>query len=106
MKKLALVLALGTFTFAGVQASNILTNPEFDLVQTVQDNKEEIKAEDLPQAVKDTITESEETQSLSISKAYKTLNADGTVTYEVKFGMEEDSTTKKYDAEGNEIIES
>ncbi|WP_186755769.1 hypothetical protein [Echinicola salinicaeni] len=104
MKKLALVLALGTFTFAGVQASNIPTDPEFNLVQSFQD-KEEIKAEDLPQAVKDTITESEETQSLTITKAYKMLNIDGTVTYEVKFGMEEDAVTKKYDAEGNEIIE-
>ncbi|UCS94453.1 hypothetical protein KZP23_05345 [Echinicola marina] len=104
MKRLALVLALGTFAFAGVQASTIKTDNEFNLVQIVQD-KEEIKAEDLPQAVKDTITESEETQALTISKAYKMLNADGTVTYEVQFGMEEDAVTKKYDAEGNEIIE-
>ncbi|MDN3668932.1 hypothetical protein QWY93_06285 [Echinicola jeungdonensis] len=102
MKKLALVFALGAFTFAGVQAAPVFSNVA--VIQTVED-KVEIEAENLPQAVKDTILGSEETKALAISKAYQITDAEGTLSYEVVFGMEEDALTKKYDAEGKEISE-
>ncbi len=102
MKKLALILALGVLTATGVQALP-LTSPTA-ILQVAQD-KVEISPEDLPQAVKDTIAESEETKDLTISKAYQKTDEEGKVTYKVKFGSEEDGITKKYDAEGNEIVE-
>lgn len=103
MKKLALVIALGTFAFAGVQAAPQISNLE--TVQTLQD-RVKIEPEDLPQVVKDTILDSEETKSLTISEAYQVTDAEGTITYEVTFGVEEEALTKKYDSEGNEITES
>ncbi|MDN3668317.1 hypothetical protein QWY93_03110 [Echinicola jeungdonensis] len=102
MKKLVLIFAFGVFTAAGVQALPVNESPAF--VQTVQD-KVEISPEDLPQAVKDTIGESEETKELTISKAYQITDDEGKVIYKVKFGTEEEGITKKYDAEGNEIVE-
>jgi len=102
MKKLALVFALGTFVFAGVQAAPQISNTE--IVQS-QQGKVEIEPEDLPQAVKDTILDSEETKSLPISNAYQVTDAEGEVTYEVVFGVEEESITKTYDSEGKEIVD-
>ncbi len=102
MKKLALIFAFGVFTAAGVQALPLATPAA--IVQVAQD-KVEISPEDLPQAVKDAIAESEETKDLTISKAYQKTDEEGKVIYKVKFGTEEDGITKKYDAEGNEIVE-
>ncbi|GAB3664962.1 hypothetical protein GCM10028791_40670 [Echinicola sediminis] len=102
MKKLALVFAFGVVTFAGVQAAPQISNTMVE--QTLQ-GKVEIQPEDLPQAVKETILDSEETKTLPISKAYQVTDAEGEVTYEVTFGIEEEATTKTYDAEGKEIVD-
>ncbi|MBD8487742.1 hypothetical protein IFO69_03170 [Echinicola sp. CAU 1574] len=102
MKKLALIFALCAFTVAGAQASVLM--PQLNVTKVIQD-KIEIAPEDLPQAIKDTIVENDETKDLTISNAYQLTDAEGNVTYKVKFGMEEESITKEYDAEGNEIVE-
>ncbi len=102
MKKIALIIALGAFTVAGVQA---IENMETSVAvyQELAQDKAEIKPEDLPQAVKDTILESEDTKDLVISKAYQITDEEGNVHYKVVFGEDEDAVTKKYDAEGNEV---
>ncbi len=102
MKKLAFVFALGAFTIAGVQAAPLISNVA---ITQSQEGREEIQPEDLPQEVKDTILESEETKTLAISKAYKVTDAEGTVTYEVTFGVEEEAITKTYDDQGKEVVE-
>ncbi len=104
MKKIALIFALGAFTFAGIQAAPVVKS-NVALVQEVQDENE-IKPEDLPQAVKDTIAEKEETKDQTIAKAYQITDEQGNVEYKVVFGTEEEGFSKKYDAEGNEIVET
>ncbi|WP_200975409.1 hypothetical protein [Echinicola sp. 20G] len=102
MKKLALVFALSIFAFAGAQASTSIENTV--ITQSVLD-RVEIKPMDLPEDVKDTILESEETKSSPISKAYEVTDTKGKVHYEVTFGIEEEAITKKYDFKGNDITE-
>ncbi len=110
MKKTFLIFSLGLFTMAGLQAQDLSlaltpTSPEVD--QAFHFNEKiRMDGNDLPEAVKTTISEDEETQTLLISEAYQVTEAEeGTVHYEVVFGMEAEATTKKYDAEGNKIKE-
>lgn len=102
MKKIVLIIALGAFTIAGVQAIGNIDPSETMYVELAQD-KAEIAPEDLPQPVKDTIEEGEDTRYLEISKAYQSTDEEGNVHYKVVFGEGDDAITKKYDAEGNEV---
>ncbi|MDN3670518.1 hypothetical protein QWY93_14440 [Echinicola jeungdonensis] len=104
MKKIALIFALGVFSFAGIQAAPVV-NSNFTVVQEIQDENE-IAPEDLPQAVKDTIAEKDETKDQTIAKAFQLTDEAGNVEYKVVFGTEEEGLSKKYDAEGNEIVET
>lgn len=110
MKKAFLIFLIGVFTIAGIQAQDLSlaltpSSPEVD--QAFRFNEKiRMDANDLPEAVKTTISEDEETQTLLISEAYQVTEAEeGTVHYEVVFGMEAEATTLKYDSEGNKLKE-
>ncbi|AWW31608.1 hypothetical protein DN752_16580 [Echinicola strongylocentroti] len=102
MKKVAFIIALSVLLAHGVKAAEAIS-PKGQVV-TLQD-RIEIAAEDLPQAIKDTIDEKSETKDLTISKAYQVTDEEGNVIYEVKFGTGERSIEKKYDAEGKILVE-
>lgn len=103
MKKLILILAIGGLAYTNVHAQ---PHPvKFDRHLIFQDTRLEILPEDLPSKVKEAILEDEETKAAPVSKAFKVTAEDGTITYELTFGLEEESFEKKYDADGNEIVD-
>lgn len=102
MKKLMLILALGTFGLTSVQAApNLLS---VNVEQPYQDDKIEIDEADLPQAIKDAILNDSELEDLEIDKVYQ-VTKDNQLFYKVKFdgGAFGEDVTKKYDATGKEI---
>jgi len=103
MKKLTLIIAFGVFAIVAVNVQASPTLIEEQTIQVLQD-KVEISPEDLPQAIKDAIAENDEIKDLTISKAYQLTDDEGNVIYKVKFVDGENTITKKYDAEGNEIV--
>ncbi|MEX2594036.1 MAG: hypothetical protein WD426_14780 [Anditalea sp.] len=102
MKKLMLVLAMGTFGFASVQATS--SPLSFGVEQPYQDDKVEIEKEDLPQAVQDAIQNDNEVSDLEISKAYQ-VTKDNQLFYKIKFeeGPSGEEITRKYDATGQKV---
>ncbi|HSJ69272.1 MAG TPA: hypothetical protein VK921_16445 [Anditalea sp.] len=102
MKKLLLVLAISAFGLAGLQAQTV--TPTTAVEQTSQD-RVKISPEDIPQAVKTTISEKADTQDLRITEAYQITNEEGELHYEVHFDKEGEVVTKKYNAAGEEVKE-
>jgi predicted Co/Zn/Cd cation transporter (cation efflux family) len=103
MKKLLLVFAISAFGLVGLQAQTV-TPPATAVEQTSQD-RVKISPNDIPQAVKTTISEKADTQDLRITEAYQVTNAEGELHYEVHFDKEGEVVTKKYNAAGEEIKE-
>jgi hypothetical protein len=103
MKKTAMIIAC---LFLGVslsQAMPPINDPAVGTFELMQD-KVKINPEDLPEPVKKAIAENDEVNHLQVSQAYKVTD-DDKVYYEVTFGLENESITKKYDSEGGEIEE-
>jgi hypothetical protein len=103
MKKLLLVFAISAFGLVGLQAQTV-TPPATAVEQTSQD-RVKISPNDIPQAVKTTISEKADTQDLRITEAYQITNAEGELHYEVHFDKEGEVVTKKYNASGEEVKE-
>lgn len=102
MKKFAFIIVIGMLMSSGLQAMDFFTA---SVVELTDQDKVEISPEDLPQAVKDAISDSDETKDWTISKVYQMTDDEGSVIYKVMFGEGEDSVAKKYNAEGKEIKE-
>lgn len=83
MKKLMLILAMGTFGYASVQAT---TSPlsYVSVEQPYQDDKVEIDEADLPQAVKDANENDGEVSDLEISEAFQ-VTKENDLYYKIKF---------------------
>ena len=103
MKKVLLMSAM-LVTGAAMATPQFILNNSTPMEVIAQQEKVKIEAEALPDAVKATITESEEVKALPIAEAYQITQLDGKFHFEVIFdnGTEE-KLTKKYDQEGNEI---
>jgi hypothetical protein len=102
MKKVIMILALGVFGIAGVQAQEAIQQETTEISQDAQD-RVKIEADSLPEVVRNTISENAETADLQITEAWEVRDQDGMVHYEVTFWKEDESHTKKYDSEGKEI---
>jgi len=103
MKKLLLVFAISAFGLIGLQAQTV-TPPATAVEQTSQD-RVKISPNDIPQAVKTTISEKADTKDLRITEAYQITNTEGDLHYEVHFDKEGEVWTKKYDTAGKEVKE-
>jgi hypothetical protein len=103
MKKGLLVLALCAFAFTGLQAQ---TTPPMEEQQTeISQDRVRVAPDDLPQAVRNSISEKEDVRDLRIAEAYQITNEEGELHYEVHFDKEGERVSKKYDAQGNEVRE-
>src|SRR5690554_7930463 len=98
MKKMMLILAMGAFGFATTQAMASPMTP-ISVEKYYQDDKVEIDAADLPQAVKDAIENDTQLSNLEISEAYQ-VTKDNELFYKVKFdgGVFGEEITKKFNA--------
>jgi predicted xylose isomerase-like sugar epimerase len=105
MKKVLLISAM-LFAGAAIATPQINVNQIFSLETEIQQEKIKIEADALPEAVKTTITADEVVKAFPVAEAYQITQLDGTFHFEVIFdnGTEE-KLSKKYDQEGNEIID-
>ncbi|MBS9524889.1 hypothetical protein KIH41_11735 [Litoribacter ruber] len=103
MKKGLLVLALCGFAFVGVQAQT--TTPPTEPQTEINQDRVKIAPDDLPQAVRNSISEKDDVRDLRITEAYQVTNMEGELHYEVHFDKAGEAVTKKYDAQGNEVRE-
>lgn len=105
MRKMMLILAMGAFGFATTQAMASPMIP-ISVEKYYQDDKVEIDAADLPQAVKDAIENDTQLSNLEISEAYQ-VTKDNELFYKVKFdgGVFGEEITKKFNAAGEEVID-
>ncbi|UCS93650.1 hypothetical protein KZP23_01005 [Echinicola marina] len=101
MKKIAIVFVLSSFILTGANAYPIPN--QSPILNLLQSNKNEIEAQDLPKAVKETILSKEKTKSLPIYKAYEITDASGKTIYEISFGLEKVEFEKKYNEKGDEL---
>ncbi|MHA7128043.1 hypothetical protein [Algoriphagus namhaensis] len=103
MKKalmIASMLVAGAATAAPL--SSITVKPAIEIA--AQQEREKIDPETLPDAVKSTISQKEETANLMIAEAWKITLPENQVQFEVHFDTgAEEKLTKKYDEQGNEI---
>lgn len=104
--KMTLLMSAMLFTGVAMATPQITLENSNSKSILLQQEKVKIEAENLPDAVKTTITNDEAVKVFSIAEAFQIAQLDGTFHYEVIFdnGTEE-KLTKKYDQEGNEIIE-
>jgi hypothetical protein len=102
MKKVIMILAMGVFGIAGVQAQENTQQETTEISQAAQD-RVKIEADSLPEVVRNSISENAETMDLQITEAWEVRDQDGNVQYEVTFLKEDESFTKKYDSEGKEV---
>jgi hypothetical protein len=102
MKKVIMILAMGVFGIAGVQAQETTHQETTEISQAAQD-RVKIEADSLPEVVRTSISENAETMDLEITEAWEVRDQDGNVQYEVTFWKEDESFTKKYDSEGKEV---
>jgi len=103
MKKLLLVFAISAFGLIGLQAQTV--SPPTTAVEQTSQDRVKISPNDIPQAVKTTISEKADTKDLRITEAYQITNAEGELHYEVYFDNEDKVLTKKYDSAGKEVKE-
>lgn len=105
MKKnilMSAILVAGA-AFATPTIAAVIANP---MEITLQEEKVQIKADELPTPVKQTIAGDETLTGLTLAEAWSVKKVDGVVYFKVGFdnGTEE-KLWKSYDAEGNEIKE-
>jgi hypothetical protein len=103
MKKILLVFAISAVGLVGLQAQTV-TPPATAVEQTSQD-RVKISPNDIPQAVKTTISDKADTKDLRITEAYQITNAEGELHYEVHFDKEGEVISKKYNTAGEEVKE-
>ena len=94
MKKLFFVSAAALLSLSAITAPVYSMNTRMEVLQ----EKKEIKPEDLPKAVKDTIAA--DYKEWAISKAYI---FEATTEYQVEFTKEGQTKTVKFDKDGNVI---
>lgn len=105
MKKTTLMstMIVAGLAFASPTIGSVASNA---MEITRQEEKKQIKPDDLPTPVKLTIAGDESLMSLTVSEAWQVKKVDGETYYKVSF---DDGTAakvwKSYDAEGNEIKE-
>ncbi len=100
MKKLMILAVMfGVVSVASVQASTQVTNSQTPGYYLTSQEKVEIKAEDLPEAVRRTLTE-DSYKDWTVSKAYSVTDDKGTHYYEVALVKGEETATVKLDKEG------
>lgn len=99
---MSVMLAAGIAVTSPILANSITSNVEI----VKQEEKTQIKPDELPVPVKQKIAGDETVMNLTIAEAWKIKNEDGT--YHFKVGFDNgtaDKMWKTYDAEGNEIKE-
>jgi hypothetical protein len=105
MKKSTLMSAImvaGVAILSPSMAFQISSNVEL----AVQEEKVQIKPDQLPTPVKQTIAGDDSLRGLTLTEAWKVKRLDETVYYQVVFvNGPVDKLRKSYDAEGNEIKE-
>lgn len=89
--------------FASPTIASVIDNPsEIKL----QEEKVQIKPDELPSPVKQTIAGDDSLVGLTLAEAWSVKKVDGVVHFKVAFDNgTEDKLWKTYDAEGNEIKE-
>ncbi|WP_051315001.1 hypothetical protein [Algoriphagus terrigena] len=105
MKKVILIFAVmvGGAAFA---AAAIADKVARSVVITLQEEKIQIKPDDLPTPVKQTIAGDETLKDFPVSEAWQFKSAEGQITYKVGFDNgTADKLWKTYDPQGNEIKE-
>ena len=99
---MSVMLAAGIAVTSPILANSITSNVEI----VNQEEKTQIKPDELPVPVKQKIAGDETVMNMTITEAWKIKNEDGT--YHFKRGFDNgtaDKMWKTYDAEGNEIKE-
>lgn len=103
MKKLMLIAAFGVFGLSSVYAQQTTTPQQQQTQQQrTQDQGTRVAPENLPQPVRDAISEHRDDKDARITSANQKTK-DGRLMYELNFQKDDKSYTKKYDAQGNEI---
>lgn len=105
MKKNILMSAMmmAGAAFATPAIASVIPNP---MEITLQEEKVQIKPDDLPTPVKQTIAGDVSLQSLTLLEAWEVKKVNGTIHFKVSFDNgTEDKLWKTYDPEGNEIKE-
>jgi len=102
MKKILLVFAISAFSLVGLHAQ---TTPPATAVEQTSQDRVKISPNDIPQAVKTTISDKADTKDLRITEAYQITNAEGELHYEVHFDKEGEVVSKKYNTSGEEVKE-
>lgn len=103
MKKNILMSAMmvAGAAFATPTIASVIANP---IEITLQEEKVQIKPDELPTPVKQTIAGDEALMGLTLTEAWSVKKVDGVVYFKVAFDNgTEDKLWKTYDAEGNEI---
>lgn len=105
MKKIILMSAMmvAGAAFAAPTIASVVSTP---MEITLQEEKVQIKPDELPTPVKQTIAGDETLNGLTVSEAWQVTKVDGIVHFKVGFDNgSEDKLWKTYDAEGKEIKE-
>ncbi|MDO8966908.1 hypothetical protein [Algoriphagus sp.] len=105
MKKIILMSAMmvAGAAFVTPTIAKVISNP---MEITLQEEKTQIKPDELPTPVKLTIAGDDTLKELTLAEAWQVKKVDGVVHFKVAFDNgTEDLLWKTYDAEGNEIKE-
>ncbi|MFW5726439.1 MAG: hypothetical protein ACOCW4_01095 [bacterium] len=94
------IAALGTFSFATIGA-NAQPVQQDTAIEFVQDQRKEVKFEELPEPVKQAFEESQYSE-WEVSKAYEVTTEEGTQ-YELTISDGSQSGTLTFDEEGNMV---
>jgi hypothetical protein len=101
MKKIMVSMAVAMFTAVSfANATNIVSSPSAAIVYNQE--KTEIKPEELPDAVKSTLA-TEPYSEWQVQKAYVVRGEDGGQTFEAEVSKGEESQTIRFDQEGKVI---
>ena len=94
--------------FLGMTSVPVFSSPFATETMTIQvtvqeQEKVKIDPENLPELVKETISQNEETARLTITEAWKSMNEEGETYFKVKFDKAGEEIVKKYGTDGKEI---
>ncbi len=105
MKKIVLMSAMmvAGAAFAAPTIAEVATKP---MEISLQEEKTQIKPDDLPNPVKQTISGDETLREFPVAEAWQVKSAEGQITYKVAFDNgTADKLWKAYDPQGREIKE-
>lgn len=106
-----LIAVFGVFGYSSVNAQQTTPPPQQQQQQTQQQQQRgtqtqqqgtRVAPENLPQPVRDAISEHRDDKDARITSANQKTE-DGRLVYELNFQKDDKTYTKKYDAQGNEI---